>query len=277
MPTLTLKTNDAQGSQVLVKDLGIMIPAAGGSVTFTNQDALQEVSISRDVRDLASDDAFGEGSSTLILNDGASDIAQANVAAFLQTAQYENSGPHSLVIRDAQGSPGLNAADVDYDDTPTTLGASTLQGAVEVLSGQLGRFNDALTVTNNTLQSVSATYVDAVPSNDGLFERDSFTITASVDGTYKLEFTYTWTFNSTSSNFIARLALDNSNIYFHRQEPQNAGGVLAGTGTDQQFVTTSFRLLNLTAGSYEVSFAFGGSDLTAASVFVSHFLFFRVS
>lgn len=277
MPTLIIKTNASQVDDVLIDDLGVLIPGSGGSVTFTNQDALQEIVESRDVLILSTDDTYGAGSSTLILNDGSSDVAQANVESFLQTAQFPDSGPYALVIRDANADPGLIAAEIDYDDTLPLLGETDVQGAIEALNAELGRYNDLVTLTNTTDQEVSAPFNGNPPPNDGLFDRDSFSVTASVDGVYRLDFSYTWAYNSTNSDFIGRISLDNTEISFHRQEPQDAGGLLDGFGTNQRFLAAGFRLLNLTAGTYNITFSFGGSNGTNSFVDRSYFMFYRVS
>jgi len=83
MPTLIIKTNVSQATDVLIKDLGFLIPNSGGNVTFTDLPNLQDCNTSVNLRTLATDDAFGAGSSTLILNNGTSDIAQADVDTFL--------------------------------------------------------------------------------------------------------------------------------------------------------------------------------------------------
>lgn len=277
MPTLIIKTNASQVTDVLIGDLGVVIPGSGGSVTFTNQDALHEISESRNLLVLTQDDAYGAGSSTLILNDGVTDVAQANVEAFLQTVPFPDAGPYALVIRDGNADPGLTASEIDYDDALTLLEETDVQGAIEALNAELGRFNDLTAVTNTTEQGVSAPFNGNPPPNDGLFDRDSFSVTASVDGLYRLDFSYTWAYNSTSSDFIARISLDNTEISFHRQEPQDAGGLLDGFGSNQRFLAAGFRLLNLSAGTYNITFSFGGSNGTNSFVDRSYFMFYRVS
>lgn len=80
---IIIKTNAAQGTDVLIPDMGIVIPAGGGSETFTDLGNLTDAQRSSDLRVLATDDAHGVGSSTLILNDGTSDVPQNDVDAFL--------------------------------------------------------------------------------------------------------------------------------------------------------------------------------------------------
>lgn len=83
MPTLIIKTNASQPTDVLIKDLGFLVPNSGGSVTFTDIPNLQDCNTSVNLRTLTTDNAFGANSSTLILNNGTSDIPQAQANDFL--------------------------------------------------------------------------------------------------------------------------------------------------------------------------------------------------
>lgn len=83
MPTIVIKTNIAQGVDVLVSDLGLIVPNSGGNVTLVNIKDLEYVRFSNDLRELSTDDAHGANDSTLILNDGFDDIDQDNVDSFL--------------------------------------------------------------------------------------------------------------------------------------------------------------------------------------------------
>jgi len=98
MATLVIKTNVSQGTNVTIRDLGIIIPNSGGSLTFTTNDFLQLAKISINLPSLATDDAHGAGSSTIILNDGSGDIAQADVVSFL------------LHVDGSQGATGIEGS-----------------------------------------------------------------------------------------------------------------------------------------------------------------------
>lgn len=83
MPTLTIKTNVSQATDVLIRDMGILIPNSGGSASFTDTDSFSDASLSKNLRTYVTDNAFGAGSSTLIVADGSNDIAQADALNFL--------------------------------------------------------------------------------------------------------------------------------------------------------------------------------------------------
>jgi hypothetical protein len=104
--TLVITTN-ASAAETLVRDMGFLVPAAGAaSVTITTQSEIDLASISDDLRAFATDDAFGPGSSTLILNDGTSDIDQEDVEAFLDNLSIDaTGGGFGVLQRDATGVP----------------------------------------------------------------------------------------------------------------------------------------------------------------------------
>lgn len=87
MATIVLKTNVSQATDVLIRDLGILVPNSGGSVTFTDIGNISDLKGSRNLRTLTTDDVFGAGSSTLIINDGTNDVAQAQVSMFMTSVE----------------------------------------------------------------------------------------------------------------------------------------------------------------------------------------------
>jgi hypothetical protein len=101
---ITIKSNASQATAVLIKDMGIVIPALGGSETLTEFRAILRAQRSGDLRALLIDDAHGADSSTLILNDGVSDVPQADASACLDVASFRNSGgPFSAMTADGAG------------------------------------------------------------------------------------------------------------------------------------------------------------------------------
>lgn len=106
MAVLVLRTNVGQATEVLIPDAGVEVPASGVPVTFESLDVLMELAQSVDLVALAQDDMFGVGSSTIIVNDGTSDIDQDLVDEFLDTVFLTRSGPYSVVLRDENGDGG---------------------------------------------------------------------------------------------------------------------------------------------------------------------------
>ncbi len=126
MPTLVIKSNPAQATLVEIEDVGVEIPASGGSETFTTNEEIQQLILSRDLDGLISDDAHGAGSSTLILNDGTSDISQADAPFFLRSRILATTGAFSVPVRnDASEDDTLIDGLVPTNFTPT---AQTAKG-----------------------------------------------------------------------------------------------------------------------------------------------------
>lgn len=127
MPFLTIKSNASQPTDVLIKDWGIVVPSNGGSVDFDEPDALREASDSDDLRYWVTDGAFGVGSSTLILNDGSSDVTEAAAEAFLNSLSLSTTGPYSVPVRDGAGNETV---------AWPTHAASHLNGGSDQIAGQ---------------------------------------------------------------------------------------------------------------------------------------------
>lgn len=102
--SLNIRTNASQGSPVGIGDLGFKVGAAGADVDVTEPSQLVSAASSDDLRRLATDEAFGTGSSTLILNDGSIDIPEADVDSFLRTVALPEVGPFSVPLRDENGN-----------------------------------------------------------------------------------------------------------------------------------------------------------------------------
>ncbi len=83
--SIILKSHASTVADVLIKDVGIKVPQAGGQTEdFTsNRALLNTLSNSANLLTLLTDDAFGAGESTLILNDGTDDIEQAKCVNYL--------------------------------------------------------------------------------------------------------------------------------------------------------------------------------------------------
>lgn len=131
MALLIIKSNIAHVTEVLIRDVGIIVPSTGGSVTLDDPDSTFEASQSFNLVEFCQDDLYGVGSSTLILNDGTVDIAQDLVDEFLETFFVSNEGPYSLARRDDAGDLNIPAEDVSYDNIASGLTATDVQAALD--------------------------------------------------------------------------------------------------------------------------------------------------
>lgn len=82
MPTVIVKPNAGVLVPVLLPDLGYSIPV-GGEVQLTSPDEIAKAASSRSLAAFLVDEEYGGGSSTLILNDGLTDIPQEQALDFL--------------------------------------------------------------------------------------------------------------------------------------------------------------------------------------------------
>lgn len=118
--SLIIKSNASTTADVLIADLGYPIPQAGGSVTLTSNDEIKKAQQSRKLRAYLVDDAYGAGSSTLILNDGLGDVAQADALNFLDILLLPaGDQDYGVVQTDDAGEITTNLV---FDGTATVAG-----------------------------------------------------------------------------------------------------------------------------------------------------------
>ena len=196
MTTLVIKTNASQATDVTIRDMGIIIPNSGGSLTFTKSDFILVARLSRNLETLATDDAHGAGSSTIILNDGTGDIAQADVISFLANidAFTGNTGIQGITgILGIDGNTGIQG-----DTGPGSDGFQGLTGILGVagndgatgITGSTGiivdTFNSDIAEATGDITTTSTTDVVAT----------SMTLTPA-SGTYMVSFTGSCGYNAT--------------------------------------------------------------------------------
>ncbi len=88
-PPVIIKANIGVLSPVLVSDLGYSIPIQPAFVTLDEVDSIEEAQNSSRLEALLTDDSFGAGSSTLIINDGTRDLDQEAGLLYLRRADIE--------------------------------------------------------------------------------------------------------------------------------------------------------------------------------------------
>jgi hypothetical protein len=105
--TVVLRSNASSVSAIRVPDLGTDVPPAGGTITYTDRGPLLDCTLSSDVPTLSSDNAFGAGQHSLIVNDGASDVSPTDVGAFLANVlTIQGTLPYEIFGAGSSGSVG---------------------------------------------------------------------------------------------------------------------------------------------------------------------------
>jgi len=96
-------------------------------------------------------------------------------------------------------------------------------------------------VFGNNFESLDSNVIQQTTSTS--FQNYLTLNTASLPvGTYRIGFTYQWSFNSTAQDFLGRIQVDGYNVVsddVHRQEPKDAAGT-GPAGTNQRHFFTGF-------------------------------------
>jgi len=178
MATLTIFSNAATVADVLIRDAGICITLGGGSDTFIENDELFELQESQDLRTLLTDDAFGAGSSTLILNDGVVNIDQDDALNFLDTLILPESDEDFGVVKN--NAEGEVDQPVTFDGTATITGIPDPTAPLDVVNKQ---YVDAATAGARTFKELVLVCEQLDSVNDAISQAGAtWLLAAPVDG-----------------------------------------------------------------------------------------------
>lgn len=187
----------------------------------------------------------------------------------IQAFEYANAAART-------GAAGLTAADVgkvarqlDNDtfwvlqnNAPVTWAEITPGGSVPVFGTELvtsQNLSDVVT-TSTTFSSYLTLATGSIPA-----------------GGYIININYVWSHDSTTNDFEAQLLEGASQIYFHKQEPQDAGGGGTG-GTDQRFPCSYSITRTLAAGSYTYDLQFRTDSAgDESTMYEAYMTFWRIS
>lgn len=154
---------------------------------------------------------------------------------------------------------------------------------------------EIITDPANANQGYTLPFHASVNQNTGLINQTTtfedyviLTFVAPETGSYRFDWHYLWSYNSTSSDFRAEILLDTTKLLEHREEPQDSGGsgvVLNNTsggtnntGTDQKRQESGFCIEeNLSAGTHTFKIQFcGSSNNQEATIYNAHLAVTRV-
>jgi len=159
------------------------------------------------------------------------------------------------------GSDEIDGDQLDIDFAPisyTPISAST-GGNVDHLAAHLAGIDTAISAANlaNIFGSnfnYSQTSCSFSTTADTFQQAHTITFSAINSGVYRIAWDYVWSYDSVSYDFISRIQLDNTidlQDPYHRQEPNDTQGSGDG-GTNQRFVASYFRYINLISGSHTI-------------------------
>ena len=136
------------------------------------------------------------------------------------------------------------------------------------------------------LNAAIATYLDRSFASDNIvminttdavlmpYITHNFTTAFAAD--YRIEFSFVWSLNIASSDFVSEFTVDGNVIWPHRAEPADSGGADGGTGsgTNQRYAHSYSIVLPLTAGAHTAEFSFrpsvpGGVESTVYQAYIS--------
>jgi len=96
-------------------------------------------------------------------------------------------------------------------------------------------------------------------------------------GTYRLEWYYEWSHDSTTTDFVGSIDIDGTTVLAdHQEEPSDADGTGDG-GTDQQMPASGFAFFDLAAGNFTFNMNFGSNGSATAAISSGHFALYRVT
>lgn len=154
---LILKTNEGTSVDVEIPDLGFVVPFGGGQIILTTREEIEDALNSDALRLLCLDNAYS-GTSSIILNDGTSDIALVNVENFLKVANLPISGGYSIPIRDANGNDTVGG--IGNHETLDTLAHFVVENSHEELTYSGNKITSSVLWTDsNKVTKIRETFV----------------------------------------------------------------------------------------------------------------------
>jgi hypothetical protein len=164
MTILTIISNASTTSDVTIRDMGIIIPSGGSSETFTDKRNLKKARLSTYLRTLITDDAFGAGSSTLILNNGTDNINQSEAIAFLDSLdvpiRHNSAAGIPTVNEDSADGYDVGSRWVDLTNDNEYVCLDNTTGAAIWDVGGFNNNNLSFAGVNGTITTTSQFFVD---------------------------------------------------------------------------------------------------------------------
>lgn len=136
-----------------------------------------------------------------------------------------------IILKDEQGNltTSVSSGDIREDEKDDII------ELIEAYSGPSAApyfaYSRSTTFMTTDVTNAYTTYISLTPTLPAL-------------GEYKLEWSYTWSHDSSSSDFVSRITVNGTSIMEHIQEPKDSAGSGNG-GTDQRHLAQGFDVLSL--------------------------------
>lgn len=172
------------------------------------------------------------------------------------------SGPASTQTPDQPNAAGVSPSFAKADHghniptaPPQNTGAANAQGAADSFAR-----SDHVHNTFPVFEANSAAIETSQTTTSAAFQT-GLTLNANglVGGLYKIEWYYEWGYDSETTDFFARVQVNNTQtIMDHRENPADSGGTGPG-GTDQRMPQSGFAIVPLAAGNHFIDLDYSSS------------------
>lgn len=175
MPDLTIETNSMQVADVLIRDMGLLIPGGGSNVVLSDIVDLEYARVSQDLRDLVTDDAYGTNGSTLILLDGTAEIDVNDVDSFLNGISDNGTESFQMVLGGELTVPDLPLVNFGIEISGSSFTMTEFR-ARRGVSGSSGTTTIQLEINGSPISGAILSWV----SSDVNFSEKSVGISESI-------------------------------------------------------------------------------------------------
>lgn len=166
--TITIATNSSQIEDVLIKDLGIIVPGAGlQTLTFSDSYNNLDIRQSRDIVILATDGAFGPGSNTLVVGDGSSTSISASAYLDCRPNYTIRSQVNANSVQTTSSVTYVAMPSMTISNLPSGVYLVTFSGTVGNSTAASGVFVQLFANTGSGFSAVSGSefFADTLTAN----------------------------------------------------------------------------------------------------------------
>ena len=260
--TLVVEHSSTNPDRILIKETGMYF--IGFSISFDADAGEEQISC----RVLKNNSTLVPGSERIATEDDEINdlsnffIASLNAGDYL-TVQITASGTGNVlhyssncsVVR-ARGSQGLqgppgSGSTIEVQDSGVNLANtphSTLNFEQFNVTDQGGGIAKIQPIFGSEFYQVESEGVTTTTSTTYI-EKVALSTGSLPAGKYRIGWFYQWNHNSVTSDFVAQIRLNGTELYRHKQEPKDAAGSFSTTLTSQRYMTSGFTYEDLSGNN----------------------------